>query len=693
MKRSKLYLGLVGLVAMSFTVGLKFDRNELIHDLLIKSLNNAHFSPAVIDDQFSQRTFDLFLKRLDYGKKFFIQEDIDQISKYKTLIDDEIKEDHLEFFEDINTIYEKRQAQAEFYYKEFLSKPFDFKVDEAFQTDGKKSDFAKSEGELKEEWRKSLKYQTLVRYVEAVERQETALEKKDTSVKQMPLDSLEASARKKVLKNNEDWFKRLKKLNKKDRFANYLNVITNLYDPHTDFFPPKDKKEFDEKMSGQFEGIGASLLRKNGYITITSIIPGSASWRQGELKENDQIMKVAQGSAEAVDVTDYEVEDAIPLIKGKKGTEVRLTVKKANGEIKTIPIVRDVVEIEGTFARSSILDYNKKKIGYIYLPDFYTDFNKSGARHCAQDVAKEVEKLKKENISGLVFDLRGNGGGSLQECVQMAGLFIEKGPICQVKRRNGKIEINSDTDPSKIYDGPMVIMVNGGSASASEIFAAALQDYKRAVVIGSESTFGKGTVQQFLNLDNFVMPAFDTVKPLGSVKVTMQKFYRINGGSTQLKGVIPNIILPDVYDEIDRGEKELDYPLAWDEIPKASYAEYNDIKFDKLLAKSNARVAKNPNFDLIKQEAAELKARRDETIVSLNYTKYREKEKMEKVRLKKYDVFKNDLKGLSTSILDVDKQAMAALDTAKLNRFVKWSSNIKKDNWVLEACNVVNDMK
>ncbi len=692
MKKRIWSLGLLSALTMSFTVMFQFDRNELIHDLLIKSLNNAHFSPANIDDKFSERTFDLVLKRMDYGKKFFIQEDVDNLSQYKLLIDDEIKDDKLVFFDAINAIYEKRQQQAESYYKLFLSQSFDFSKEESYQTDGKKSVFAKSETELKEEWRKSLKYQTLVRYVEAVEKQETAKDKKDTTVKQLPLDSLEANARKKVLKNNEDWFKRLKKLNKKDRFANYLNVITNLYDPHTDFFPPKEKKEFDEKMSGQFEGIGASLLRKNGYITITSIIPGSASWRQGELKENDMIIKVGQGITEPIDVSDYEVEDAIPLIKGKKGTEVRLTVKRPNGDVKSIAIIRDVVEIEGTFARSSVLDFNKKKLGYIYLPDFYTDFAKSGARHCATDVAKEVEKLKKEGIEGLVFDLRGNGGGSLQECVQMAGLFIEKGPICQVKRRNGKIDLNSDVDPSKIYDGPMAILVNGGSASASEIFAAALQDYKRAIVIGSESTFGKGTVQQFLNLDNFVMPAFDTVKPLGSVKVTMQKFYRINGGSTQLKGVIPDIVLPDVYDEIDRGEKELDFPLEWDEIPMASYKPFDNIKYDKLASKSNTRVNKSANFSLIKQEANELKMRRDETEVSLNYAKYRAKEKSEKERLKKYDVFKNDLKGINSMILDADKQAMA-IDTAKLNRFVKWSNGLKKDNWVYEACNIVSEMK
>ncbi len=692
MKKSVWSLGLIGLFIVSFTVIFRFDKNELIHDLLIKSLNNAHFNPATIDDQFSQRTFDLMIKRMDFNKKFFIQSDIEALSAYKLKIDDEIQEDKFDFFESINTIYEKRQVQAEAYFKEFLSQPFDFTKDETYQSDGEKAKFANSEAVLKEEWRKYLKYQTLIRYVEAIEKQETAKEKKDTTVKQMPMDSLEAQARKKVLKNNEDWFKRLKKVSKKDRFSNYLNVITNLYDPHTDFFPPKEKKEFYERMSGQFEGIGASLQRKNGYITITSIIPGSASWKQGELKENDMIIKVAQGSIEPIDVSEYEVEDAIPLIKGKKGTEVRLTVKRLNGDVKVIPIIRDVVEIEGTFARSSVLEFNKKKYGYIYLPDFYTDFGRTGARHCATDVAKEVTKLKEQGINGLIFDVRNNGGGSLQECVQMAGLFIEKGPICQVKRRNGKIEVNTDVDPSKLYDGPMAILVNGGSASASEIFAAALQDYKRAVVIGSESTFGKGTVQQFLDLDNFVLPAFDTVKPLGSVKVTMQKFYRINGGSTQLKGVVPDIILPDVYDEIDRGEKELDYPLAWDEIPVANYAAYNAINYDKLKANSKARMAKNDNFALIQKEAEELKVRRDETDVNLNLVKYIARNKLEKERIKKYDVFKNDLKGIKSSILEADKQAMS-IDTAKLNRFVKWSNNLKKDNWVYEACNVVSEMK
>lgn len=464
-----------------------------------------------------------------------------------------------------------------------------------------------------------------------------------------------------------------------------------MYDPHTEFFPPVEKKKFDQSMSGQLEGIGARLQQKDDYIKITEIVAGSPSYKQGELKPGDIILKVAQGTAEPVDIVGMDIDDAIELIKGKKGTEVRLTVKKTDGSTKVIPIIRDVIQLDETFAHSAIIENGKKKVGYIKLPSFYSDFTRNGAHRCAQDVKKEVEKLKQEKVDGIIIDLRDNGGGSLQEVITMGGLFITKGPIVQVKNKNGSIEEKKDYDDSQSYDGPMAIMINRNSASASEILAAALQDYKRAVIVGSPS-FGKGTVQSFLDLDNYLLPQFDTIKPLGSVKVTMQKFYRINGGTTQLRGVTPDILLPDPYSMLETGEKELDNPLPWDEIKKAEYTEFSVINYNKLKKESEDRVKKSKSFQLIEQEAKDIKARKDDSKYNLNLDKYRAESKELKEESKKYDELKQDIKGFDVALLKLDIEAMQS-DTTKLNREKNWVKNLKKDLYLHETCQIIGDMK
>ncbi len=685
----------LSIALFSFSVvNLAFDKNQIILDIVMSGLDNAHYSPQKIDDNFSVKFFDLYTKRLDPTKLFLMQADIDNMAKYKTQVDDQIKAETFELFNLSNELKARRILEKEAWYKEILSKPFNYKIEEEYETDGEKASFAKNEAELKNKWRQSLQYQTLARLNELMVAQEKIKEvkaKRDTDAVVKPFDSLEVEARAKVLKANNDWFKRLKKLNKKDRYADYVNTITAMYDPHTEFFPPKEKKMFDQSMSGQLEGIGARLQQKDDYIKISELVVGGPAYKQGDLKAGDLILKVAQGKKEPVDIVGMDIDDAIDLIKGKKGTEVNLTVKKMDGSIKTISIIRDIIELDETFAHSAIMQNEKNKVGYIRLPSFYSDFTRNGAHHCSQDIKNEVLKLKAENVHGIVLDLRDNGGGSLQEVVEMAGLFIKQGPIVQVRKKGGETEQLKDNNPDQIYDGPLVVMVNRNSASASEIMAAAMQDYKRAVIMGTQS-FGKGTVQNFLDLDGYLLQQFDSLKPLGSVKVTIQKFYRINGGATQLRGVMPDINLPDPYFYIETGEKELDNPMPWDEMAKATYTPYNNIKYDKLKKESLARVAKNKEFILVNEEAKEFKTKKDDTKYSLNLDKYMAEAKKYKDDNKKYDELRKDIKGVDVSLMNVDIQRLSS-DTTKLSREKKWAANLKKDFYLNEASHVIGDMK
>jgi carboxyl-terminal processing protease len=699
----------------SFTViKYVFDKNDVIIGLLVDSMRQAHYSPQNIDDSFSEKVFDLYI-HTNFNKQFLLQSDIDTLSKFKKQIDNEILGQSQDFYKKTQEIVNKRIKEKADWSKELLAQPFDYTVNEEYEADPKKMVYAKSNEALKDEWRKMLKYRVLFRLDDMLTKQEKkdsleiginkkaadgkfAIQGENIKVDALPdampqaniFDSLEVEARKKILKEQEDWFKRLNKINARDRFSEFANAFTGVYDPHTQYFAPKDKKRFDQGMSGQFEGIGARLQQKDGILQVSEIIVGSPSYKQGELKAGDDILKVAQGAGEPVDITNMDMEDAIELIKGKKGTEVRLTVKKNDNSLKVIPIIRDVIEIEETFAKSALLE-NKNKIGYIYLPSFYTDFTRNGARHCSQDMRKEIEKLKKQQIKGLIIDLRDNGGGSLQEVVEMAGLFITKGPVVQVKgRANVPLNVMEDRNPDVAWDGPLTILINHNSASASEILAAAIQDYRRGVVIGTTS-FGKGTVQSFINLDDVLIKQFDTIKPIGSVKITQQKFYRINGGATQLKGVTPDIVLPDPYAFIDLGEKEYENPMPWDEIAAANYNPFNTINYSKIIKNSAKRVAISAPFGLIDQQAKEVKLKKDDTKYTLNLEKFRAEQKYLRDQNKKYEDLRKEIKGFNGALLEDDKQRLAN-DTTRLGRENRWSHNVAKDLYIFEASNVINDL-
>lgn len=680
----------VALALVSATIIVQSEKEEAIDQLLMQSLNSVHYSPQTIDNDFSQKVFKLYLQRLDYNKKFLIQSDVDELKKFEKLIDEDINGVKFTFFDKSFDIINARVEEAKAYYTDILSKPFDFTTEETIQLDAEKANYAKDKAALKDEWRKSLKYQTLARMVEMMDNQTKAKEKSDT-VKLKSREELEVEARKKILKSNDDYFKRLKDFDRADRIAIYFNAIAGIYDPHTEFFAPKDKANFDIGMTGQLEGIGAQLQEKDGYIKVSSIVPGSASYKQGQLKGGDIILKVAQGDAEPVDVVDMKMDDAVLLVRGKKGTEVRLTVKKPDGSVLVIPIIRDIVVLEDTYAQSVILK-GKKNIGYIKLPSFYADFSGKGGRSCAKDIKKELEKLKAENVDGVILDLRYNGGGSLPDVVDMAGLFIDKGPVCQVKQKSNPAQVLEDREAGIVYDGPLTVMVNSNSASASEIMAAAIQDYNRGLIVGtSPSSFGKGTVQRFFNLDDYLPPAYANIKPLGEVKITTQKFYRINGGTTQLKGVIPDVVLPDPYYLLDQGEKEQDYPMAWDEITPAKYETLKQAySISQIKNNSAERVKNNPGFGILNDAAKRLKKQKDNTVVSLNFDKYVAEQKAYKEEAKKMEALDKEIEGVEVIALKAD--AFPESDTVKVNKNKDFYKALKKDIYLNETVSIMNEM-
>lgn len=712
--RGFLFLSLIALGAIwAFTLPKSdADKDEVLMQSILNSVNQLHYQPLEIDDDFSERAFKLYLESLDRTKLFFTADDITQLEAYRHKIDDQASASEFNFFELSMEILDKRNKQIEEIYKDILDKPFDFTMDEVVEFDEEKIEYAKDEAQLRDYWRKSLKHRVLRDVVNNLEKQEEAKEKEASGeaddekeedededdekedILNMSFDELEAKARKDALKVHDDWFERRSKLRRSDRLDTYINAITAAFDPHTNYLAPKDKEAFDIRISGRLEGIGAQLRVEDGDIKVIRIVPGSASWRQKELEAKDVITKVAQGEEEPVDVVGMRLDDAVQLIRGKKGTEVRLTVKKIDGSTKVIPIIRDIVILEESYAKSTILQNDKSdtKIGLINLPQFYADFTKTGGRNCAEDVDIELQALQQEGVDGIILDLRNNGGGSLNEVVDMSGLFIEKGPIVQVKSKDADPRILRDKNSKVTYDGPLVILINSGSASASEILAAAMQDYKRAVVVGSNS-FGKGTVQRFINLDKTVPAIMSDVRPLGSVKMTVQKFYRINGKTTQLKGVSPDIALPYRYNYIDTGEKEHDYPMEWDVIQPVEYeTDYTINNLDKIKQISQQRVESNETFALIDERAKLLKEENDNPNNHLNLEQYRKQANDVEARYEKYkDLGEEDIAGLQVEIPRFVMPSVEA-DSAKLARIEEWHENVVKDVYVEEALNIINDI-
>ncbi|HZK65225.1 MAG TPA: carboxy terminal-processing peptidase, partial [Puia sp.] len=653
-------------------------------------LEEIHYSPKNIDDSFSREVFTKYLSEVDMEKKAFLQSDIQELSKYQNTIDDEILgKTTVGFVPAVDVIYKKRLHELQGICHEILSQPFDYTKQETVNLDYDKMDFPANAAVRRDEVRKKLKYLTLEKYADLLDQQTAAKGKPDYVAKTNA--QLEKEARDKTLKIMDRFYDhQLIKANDDDQFNAFVETIVQCMDPHTDYFPPVEKRSFDEDMSGRFFGIGAALRDEDGAIKIITLVTGSPAWKSGQINVGDVILKVAQGNQEPVDLTSYMVEDAVKIIRGNKGTEVRLTLKKADGTIKLVSLIRDEIIQDEKFAKSVVVQTAKGKIGYIFLPEFYADFDNPNGNRCSVDVAREIVKLKDAKVDGIVMDLRNNGGGSLFDVVKMVGLFIDQGPVVQVRDRRGNPEIYSDHDRTVLYDGPLAVMVNEFSASASEIFAAAIQDYKRGVIIGSTTTYGKGTVQRNIPLDKN-MGLSEVGGPLGTIKLTLQKFYRINGGSTQLRGVSSDIVLPDLYEHYKIREKDQPDALPWDEMPKADYATWKyayDINY--IRNESVERTKLNPTFSTISGNAAWLDKQNDKQY-PLNLDEYQAEQKKIRATVKQIDSVSKLVVPMSISTMPEDA-AKYAKDKDKADRYKQWLDSRKTDIYLKEAVNVMDDM-
>jgi carboxyl-terminal processing protease len=663
-------------------------KNETILRYVGAMLEQGHYSPKKIDDNFSKEIFSEFLKRLDPSKRILLEKDITKLRKFETMIDDEIHGSPLAFFAAADEIYKNRIIEAEEMYKNYIEKPFEFTKDDVLELDADKVDFASNDSEKKERWRKYLKWQTLDRFIDAQETQEKNKTKKDLIVKSD--QELEKESRAKVKKAMDKYFDRLRnKFDENQRFAMLVNTITNEMDPHTDFFPPVEKRSFDERLSGRFFGIGALLQQEDDKVKIKTVTTGGPAWKSGEIKDNDFIVKVAQATGEAEDITGYTTDDAVKLIRGAEGTEVKITVQKPDGTLKTVSMIRAELKLDETFARSVIINSGKHKIGLIDLPAFYADFQRPQAARCSQDVSKEVARLKAEGVEGIILDIRDNGGGSLQEVVNMVGLFIKTGPVVQIRDRAGRPSQMGDNDALVLYDGPLVVMVNERSASASEIFASAIQDYKRGVVVGSSSTFGKGTVQRAFPVGG--NGTGSGAGDLGAVHLTLQKYYRIDGGATQLKGVESDIVLPGLYEAYKVREKDSPNALVWDEMPQASYQTWiNAPDLVALQQKNQERLTTNSAFKEIKDKTNILADNR-KTSRSLEIQKYKAQQKEIKEISTQVRILTQLKDDLLVANLSYDLEAINS-DSLKKERNDFWVKYLKKDVYLGETLNIMNDV-
>ena len=668
-------------------------REKLIGNILKNALETYHYRALKINDEVSQKAFAQYLKKIDGSKQFLTKGDIKELEAYQFDMDDEMVSGDYVLIEKSLALFKKRTALAESLRKEAFKKQFEFNGAEQVEVDPEKRDWAKDENLLKENWKLIFKQATLNKYLSLIDEQSDKptknlkksphkSNKKLPPVKKLTDAEMRAKAHDSVSKRFQKIFDRLAKEDRDDQLDNFYNSVTAVFDPHTTYLPAKKKEDFDIDITGKLEGIGAVLQEDGSYIKVVQVVPGGPAWRQKDLEADDTILAVSQGSGDSVDLTDMKVDDAVRYIRGKKGTEVRLTVKKVDGTRKIIPIVRDEIEVAASFAKSSVLQYkdNEARVGYIQLPKFYRDFENSQI-NCTDDVKKELERLKKANVDAVVLDLRNNGGGALEDARLMSGLFIGKGPVVQVKDHTGKIEVLENEDPSVFYDGPLIVLINRFSASASEILAGAVQDYGRAVIIGGDFSHGKGTVQAVLNLNQG--PLLSMFGPtMGALKVTIQKFYRVTGASTQYKGVTSDIILPDLFSYVESREKDLEYSLPWDQIATKPFSKWSKFTYNlaQLREKSAARVKTNPRFNKIVKNIEYLNKKKKDTLVSLNLKQVQAEDIQNKKMAEELKMDEEDKNLLVTNFED----SLKAHENIRAGDMKKWSKDFdqRKEEWV-----------
>ncbi len=697
MKKGIIVLGVVVSIivgacsAVAIKESTKSEKEVAVVDLTKKLVTDLHYNNQELNDEFSKKVFEMLLKNIDPNKRFLLQKDIEKLSVFKFKIDDALITNDLTVFDTYFEIIESREKAAQKIFHSILSKKINLELKDSFDIDADKYDFAKDKKELKTRWNGYISTQVLEKLYSLEKNQN----ENDSIVEKKSLKELEEKARKHVEKRHSEWFKRLNQLERADRFSTFVNSILAVYGPHTSYYPPKDKEDFDISMSGKLEGIGATLTVKDGYIKVSKVIAGSASWKQGDLEAGDLILEVAQADSTPVDVYDMRLDKAVRLIRGPKGTEVRLTVKKVDGSRQVIPIIRDVVVIAETYAKSLVMkqEGDSSNYGYIHLGSFYAEFGKRNGKRCSKDVLKQIESLKKSDVEGIVLDLRNNGGGSLSDAVDMVGYFIKYGPVVQVDGVGQAPQEYTDRDPDIQFKKPLVVMINNFSASASEIFAAAIQDYNRGVIVGSNS-FGKGTVQRFFGLSEVAdqYGVHKDKKELGDVKQTIAKFFRINGGATQLKGVEPDVKLPDVYEHIEIGEKEYDHALAWSSIKPAAYQTFEfDFNIPNLQSNSQARLDGSEYFKSVQAYSKAIEKANNETVYPLDYEafksyKVKRKEESDAVKVKE-----DSIANWTVQLNKIDLYE-AKSDTVLQERLSKFVDNTSDDQYIRESLRILSEM-
>ena len=704
------FLATVVLVGGLFFAFKSFNNNsaetlELRHRKLLSTighlLESEHYNPRKIDDSFSGEVFDAYLKALDPEKNMFIQSDLDSLAIFKKSIDDEIHGAKIEFEPAVSKMYDRRYQEVKQIFESIIKTPFNYNVDDSIKLDSDSINYAANLDERYTRWYKIIKYKCLERYATLIEDRATHEKnsKQTDTAKTKVTDkfvyksdsTLEVEARNTIAKSYRKRFEQQDKtFNDEKKFDMFLNAITSLMDPHTDYFAPVEKRSFTEQMSGVIYGIGAQLGADDNGVKIASIQPGGPAWKSGQLLVNDVITKIAQGNQEPVDIAGYEVTDAVKLIRGDLGTEVRLTVKKPDGSIKIIALRREKIVLDEGYARSAVITRGTEKVGYILLPDFYADFEREDGHRCSKDVAEEVKKLKAEKVSSIIIDVRYNGGGSLYEVVQMVGLFIDKGPVVQIRDKEGRSQILADETPGILYDGPLVVMVNEFSASASEIFAGAIQDYKRGIVVGSTSTYGKGTVQRNVAFGK-PMDSLGIQTEYGAVKLTFQKFYRITGSSTQKKGVESDVVFPDEYEFLKYREKDIPSALNWDVIQTVPFQPWvSNYNIAKIAAAANKKIEADTNTAKFKNNLKWISAQMNHpAYLKLDrYLQY--KKQVQSVIQQNEGILKlNKLMQVDAAKADYDKFYNNP-DKTKQDRYQAWLKLVAKDIQINESSNLLS---
>ena len=652
------------------------EKEKVLLEIVKYVVERGHYNSIELDDDFSVKIFDDFISKLDPQKRFFTVNDIRQLNRHKYKIDNQIKNYQLEFFEETYKTYNLRLNDAKLYVDKVFGADFDFSENEFIDLNNDSIPFSLGKNQLFERWRKQIKYSVL-----DIVAQRFSSDSSD-------FDEIKTNAISTVKKNTDDFFDYANELDRDDWFSVFVNSFVSQFDPHTFYFKPDDKEKFDVSISGKFDGIGARLSKADGNVKIVDIIIGGPVWRDKLLDVGDVILAVGQGNDDLVSIYGMKLDDSIKLIKGPAGTVVTLRVKKIDGQIQDVKIKRDEVELEETFAKSTVISKNDNNYGYISLPKFYADFDNYKNRNSANDVKNEIIKLKNNGIQGLILDLRNNGGGSLQTVVEMTGLFIERGPVVQVKSIGNRKKVLYDRDPQVYWDGPLVLLINEMSASASEIISAALQDYNRAIIIGSEKSFGKGTVQNIIDLNRFIS---NTDYDMGALKVTTDIFYRINGESVQLEGVQSDIIIPDSYMHIFNGERDEKNPIKWDKIGPATYTKWNKYtnKFNYVKNQINKKLNQNEIINNIYDRAEWIKKQQNLKSIPLNIVKYRQYQKTQKQKASQFDNISQYKNELSFKMLETEKSFINA-NKELFEARTKWHQILSKDIFIDQAVNALD---